>query len=116
MLKFLYIDSPANEKTTISKIEISDFMLVSAKRLLRKMPQRTSPVTLSAKIPYLIGVNGLLILIRIINPMTHKSIVEAVAISSLGREKTLPQTTSAPTARTSASPAGRALSNTFLRK
>ena len=49
-------------------------------------------------------------------PVAASSMVAAVAMSSCGSENTSPQTTSAPTASTSVSPAGRAFSSTFRRK
>ena len=63
---------------------------------------------------YFILLNGSLILIKIINPTTASNSVAAVAISADGSEKTSPHITSAPTTKTSVSPAGSAFNKTFL--
>ena len=65
-----------------------------ANSLPRKRPQNSSPIMLIRSTPYFILLNGWLILIIIMNPTTARSIVPAVAMSSLGRLKTCPQITS----------------------
>ena len=87
-----------------------------ANSLPRKRPQNSSPTMLIRSTPYFILLNGWLILIIIMNPTTARSIVPAVAMSSLGRLNTCPQITSAPTDNTSVSPAGNAFNMTFTIK
>ena len=87
-----------------------------ANNWFKQMPQKSSPAILKIKIPYLNLFIGWLILIRIINPTTHKSMVDAVATSEAGIENTSPQTTSEPTINTSVSPARKAFNYTFRKK
>ena len=108
-------DSAAKANTTISRMQISDMELM-AKSLPKKMPENTRQNTFSARIPHFIRLKGELIFPRIMKPTTASSKVEAVAIYYFGRENAWPQITKAPTATTSVSPAGRALSRTFRMK
>ena len=84
-----------------------------ANRLLRKIPQNSSPAMFSIRMVYFRRLKGWLILMSIMKPTSANNMVAAVAISSFGRENTLPQTTRELTASTSVRPAGRAFSRTF---
>lgn len=89
---------------------------VIANKSGRNMLHARRPIIEPAQTITRIVFSGWHILYKIMNPTMARSMVAAVEMSLAPTPKVCPNTTSAPTASTSVSPAGSAFKNTLVRK